>query len=84
MSQDGIDIRVGGYFAEFIRRQVAQGRYESADDVARAGLRLLEEREAKLQALREALIEGEQSGPGTEFDIEEFLDEMRSDRAPSS
>jgi antitoxin ParD1/3/4 len=76
-------VTVGEYFAEFIERQVAQGRYGSASDVVAAGLRLLEEREAKLEALRAALTEGEQSGAPTPFDIEEFLDEMRSSRVPS-
>jgi antitoxin ParD1/3/4 len=47
-----------------------------------AGSRLLEQHEAKFQALRAALIEGEQSGPGVPFDIEEFLEEMH--RAHSS
>jgi antitoxin ParD1/3/4 len=75
-------VKVADYFAKFIERQVAQGRYESASDVVNAGLRLLEEHEAKIEALRAALIEGEQSGLATPFDIEEFLEEMRSDRAP--
>jgi antitoxin ParD1/3/4 len=43
----------------------------------RAGLRLLEEREAKLKALRDALIEGEQSGPGQPLDLKSFLDEAK-------
>ena len=76
-------VTVGDYFAEFIERQVAQGRYESASDVVAAGLRLLEEHEAKLEALRAALIEGEQSGAPTPFDIEEFLDEMHNSRVQS-
>jgi antitoxin ParD1/3/4 len=76
-------VTVGDYFAEFIERQVAQGRYASASDVVTAGLRLLEEHEAKLEALRAALIEGEQSGTPTPFDIEEFLNEMHDSRVPS-
>jgi antitoxin ParD1/3/4 len=74
-------VAVGDHFADFIERQIAQGRYDSATDVVAAGLRLLEERETRLEALRSALIEGERSGAPTPFDIEEFLDEMRSDRA---
>ena len=74
-------VAIGDHFADFIERQIAQGRYGSATDVVTAGLRLLEERETKLEALRAALIEGEQSGSSTPFDIEEFLNEMRSDRA---
>jgi antitoxin ParD1/3/4 len=68
-------VSLGDHFATFIETQVEAGRYGSASDVVRAGLRLLEEREAKLEALRAALIEGEESGPGMPFDVEEFLAE---------
>lgn len=67
---------LGDHFAEFIERKVAEGRFASSSEVLRAGLRLLEEDEAKLDALRAALIEGENSGPSQPFDIEEFLAEM--------
>ena len=73
-------VTVGDYFAEFIERQVAQGRYDSASDVVAAGLRLLEEHEAKLEALRAALIEGEQSGAPTPFDFDEFIEQKRVER----
>ena len=65
-------VSLGGHFAEFISKQVEDGRYNNASDVVRSGLRLLEEREYKLQALRKALIDGEQSGPFTTFDFEAF------------
>jgi antitoxin ParD1/3/4 len=68
---------IGDHFAEFIERQVSEGRYGSASDVVRAGLRLLEERELKVEALRAALIEGEQSGLSTPFDFDEFIDSKR-------
>ncbi len=61
------------YFGEFIQNQVAAGRYDNASDVVRAGLRLLEDQEAKLTALRAAIIEGENSGQSTEFDIDAFI-----------
>ena len=70
-------ISLGDHFAAFVDRQVQGGRYGSASDVVRAGLRLLEEHEAKLQALRAALIEGEESGPSTPFDFDAFLAEKR-------
>jgi antitoxin ParD1/3/4 len=68
---------IGDHFAEFIERQVSEGRYGSASDVVRAGLRLLEEREMKVEALRAALVEGEQSGPSTPFDFDDFIDRKR-------
>lgn len=53
---------IGEHFSSFVEAQVEQGRYSSASDVVRAGLRLLEDQETSLAALRASLIEGEQSG----------------------
>lgn len=61
------------HFGTFIQNQVAAGRYSNASDVVRAGLRLLEERETRLAALRLALEEGEQSGEVTSFDFDSFI-----------
>jgi antitoxin ParD1/3/4 len=61
------------HFLQFVDEQVESGRYGSASDVVRAGLRLLEERETTLGALREALIAGETSGDATAFDLAAFL-----------
>lgn len=69
------------HFDAFISRQVEQGEYGSASEVIRAGLRLLEERQAKLEALRRALIEGEQSGAATPLDMEEIKRKARASRA---
>jgi len=70
-------VSLGDHFQAFIEAQVASGRYGSASDVIRASLRLLEEREAKLEALRAAIVEGEESGPAEPFDLDEFLSERR-------
>ena len=49
-------ISLGDHFADFIDAQVQSGRYGSASEVVRSGLRLLEEHEAKVRALREAFL----------------------------
>lgn len=67
---------LGDHFADFIDTQVQAGRYGSASDVVRAGLRLLEEHEAKVKALQDALIAGEQSGEPRPFDSQAFLKKM--------
>jgi antitoxin ParD1/3/4 len=72
-------VSLGDHFARFVGDQVEQGRYSSVTDVVRAGLRLLEEREAKLEALRAALIEGENSGPSMPFDFEAFIARKRDE-----
>ncbi len=55
-------VNLGPHFDSFINQQLNCGRYGSASEVIRAGLRLLEEREAKVNALRSMLSEGESSG----------------------
>jgi len=73
---------LGEHFSNFVETQVEQGRYSSASDVVRAGLRLLEEQEAKLAVLRAALMEGEQSGASTPFDFEAFIARKRAAQSP--
>ncbi|MDR2946044.1 MAG: type II toxin-antitoxin system ParD family antitoxin [Candidatus Adiutrix sp.] len=74
-------VSLGHHYTEFINDQVQAGRYGSASEVLRAGLRLLEEREVKLKALQAALIAGEESGPPADFDSEAFLRRMRDSYA---
>ena len=76
-------VTIGDHFTGFISDQVATGRYGSASDVVRAGLRLLEEHEAKVRALEEALIVGEQSGPATPFDFKAFKARKRAEHGGS-
>ncbi len=71
-------IALGEHFEKFVGGRVAQGRYGSASEVVRAGLRLLEEHEMRLEALRAALVEGEESGEPEAFDSDAFLTEMRA------
>lgn len=68
-------ITLGEHFDGFIAQQVEEGRYASASEVVRAGLRLLEDNEQKLATLRRLLEEGENSGTA-EYSYESFMQEL--------
>lgn len=59
-----------------IREKVESGKYHSASEVVREGLRLLEERDliraAKLEALRKEIQAGLDSGPSAPLDFEDI------------
>tara|TARA_R100000935_G_scaffold37950_1_gene59105 strand:+ start:900 stop:1157 length:258 start_codon:yes stop_codon:yes gene_type:complete len=76
-------VTLGDHFAGFISEQIEAGRYGSASDVVRAGLRLLEEHEAQVKALQGSLIAGEKSGKPRAFDSEAFLSRMHAKHAAS-
>jgi len=70
---------LGDHFDAFVVAQIKAGRYANAADVIRSGLRLLEEHEQRLQALRNALIEGEKSGVAGPLDMEKIKREARAE-----
>jgi len=61
-------ISLGNYFEKFIEGRISEGRYKNASEMIRAALRLLEEEEIKVKALKEAIQEGIDSGFETDFD----------------
>ncbi|MGE4557123.1 MAG: type II toxin-antitoxin system ParD family antitoxin [Desulfovibrionaceae bacterium] len=73
--QKNTSVTLGEHFETFIANQVKQGRFASASEAVRAGLRLLEEREAKLKALQLALAEGESSGIA-DYSLERLVTEL--------
>ena len=70
-------ISLGDHFEGFISSQIDAGRYGNVSEVVRASLRLLEEHEQKVEALRQALIEGEASGDAGPLDFDEIRREAR-------
>lgn len=66
-------ISLDDHFAGFLAQEVATGRYRSASEVVRAGLRLLEDQEVRMAALRASLVAGEDSGEAEEFDFDAFV-----------
>lgn len=61
-------VALGSYFDDFIKAQIAQGRYNNASEVIRAGLRLLEDNESRVLALKKAIQEGLDSGIAADSD----------------
>ena len=68
-------IALGEHFNGFITNQIKSGRFGSASEVIRAGLRLLENNETKLETLRTMLTEGEKSG-FADYSYDAFVAEL--------
>ncbi len=70
-----MNVSIGERWEAFVDRAVRTGRYGSASEVVREGLRLVEEREARLAALRATLDASiAEGGPGTDDDLDAELD----------
>ncbi len=70
-------VSLGDHFENFVDGRVKAGRYSSASDAVRAGLRLLEQEETKLDLLRETLATGvNQLDQGQGIDGEAFMQEL--------
>ncbi len=68
-------VTLGAHFEEFVGKQVESGHYGSVSETIRAGLRLLEEKEARLNLLRKALVEGENSGTA-DYSLKSLIQEL--------
>ena len=55
-------VALGPHFEDFIQASILSGRYNNASEVVRTGLRLLEDQEQRIAALRTAIEEGMTSG----------------------
>jgi len=73
-------VSLGPHFEEFITSKLETGGYKNASEVVRAGLRLLEEREEKIQILRKALSSGINSGFVNNFDPDDHLKQLQRRR----
>lgn len=70
-------VSLGDHFENFVDERVKNGRYSSASDAVRAGLRLLEQEETRLDLLRETLAKGErQLDQGQGMDGEAAFNEL--------
>jgi antitoxin ParD1/3/4 len=74
-------ISLGDHFESFADSLVKAGRFKNASEVIRAGLKLLEEEEAKLLMLQNAIHEGINNGMAKDFDPAKHLANLKSSKA---
>jgi len=70
-------ITLGRHFEKFVQQSINKGRFGNVSEVIRAGLRLLEEDENKFEALKQALIKGEESGIETNYNPKKHLQSLQ-------
>jgi antitoxin ParD1/3/4 len=73
--QKNTSITLSPHFDSFISDQIKDGRYSSTSEVVRAGLRLLEVSETRLNSLRKMLKDGEDSG-FEDYSYDSFIREL--------
>ena len=71
-------VSLGTYFDDFVQDRISEGRFNNVSEVIRAGLRLLEEEESRVKALKLAIQEGLDSGVVADFDPIKHLDSLKA------
>ncbi len=67
-------VSLGNYFEDFVDNKISQGRFKNASEVIRAGLRLLEKEENKIEFLKKAVQEGMDSGVAKDFNPQKHVE----------
>lgn len=73
-------VSLGDYFEDFVENRISEGRFKNVSEVIRAGLRLLEEEENKVKALKNAIQEGINSGIALNFDSKKHLKQLKANK----
>ena len=73
-------VSLGDYFEDFVESRIKEGRYKNVSEIIRAGLRLLEEEESKVTALKKAIQEGLSSPRVENFDFDENLKRLKAEK----
>ena len=74
-------VSLGDYFENFVDNKISSGRYKNVSDVIRAGLRLLEEDENRIQILKSAIKDGLDSGISKDFNAIENLKKLKAKKS---
>jgi antitoxin ParD1/3/4 len=73
-------VSLGDYFENFVDGRISEGRFKNASEVIRAGLRLLEEEENRIQSLKQAMLEGIDSGIAKNFKPKNHLKYLKANK----
>jgi antitoxin ParD1/3/4 len=71
-------VTLGSHFERIIAESIQSGRYASASEVIRAGLRLVDEEEQNIRLLRDAITAGENSGYVNDYDPVSHLESLNA------
>lgn len=71
-------VSLGDYFENFVEGRISEGRFKNASEVIRAGLRMLEEEENKITALKKAINDGIESGITENFNPKQHLESLKA------
>ncbi len=74
----------GNNFEQFVKSSISKERFKKVSEVIRAGLRLLEEEESKVIALKKAIQEGIDSGIAHDFDTKKHLESLKAKKHSNS
>ena len=75
--RNNTSVSLGNYYENFVENKIEEGRYKNASEVIRAGLRLLEDEENKILALKNAIQKGLNSSRVENFDFDEHLTKLK-------
>ena len=78
-----MNVSLSSTFEAYIQKQLDEGTYNNASEIVREALRLKMQQDeiyqTRLESLRAAIIQGEESGDSTPFDMQDIIQEAKKD-----
>ena len=78
-----MNVSLSSTFEAYIQRQLDEGTYNNASEIIREALRLKMKQDeiyqTRLESLRAAIIQGEESGDATPFDMQDIIQDAKKD-----
>jgi len=78
-----MNVSLSSTFEAYIQKQLDEGTYNNASEIVREALRLKMQQDeiyqTRLESLRAAIIQGEESGDSIPFDMQDIIQEAKKD-----